>query len=417
MSNEAVDKIIHAKIRLEHDIRNAQATNTHVIAVFLDLTAAFDKLWNTGALLYFKKIGIKGRLLYWLTDFLKSRKIKVKYAGETTQIEETINGCPQGSVLSPIIFSLVMNTLKHAIDEHNDSIHNLHKINLSQFVDDGAIWTTTKKYINKGILSIQSALRTIEKWSEEFGFKINPTKTQVIIFRDKNSKLDEFNPKFPSLSLCGKKLKYADNAKFLGMTFDSKLKWDKHINELIKRCDKDINLLKCIKGQDWGCNKISLMTIYKGLIKSKLNYGSIIYNTASDYLLNKLQKLSNRALRIVTGCPKWSRATPLIIECAEIPLNLEREINMLKYWARSIRLNDQLPINKHIGDNLNLICRIQRNKKHIKLPYANKVHQLTKKYGLSSDDLAKPSYKSLSGMSAPKVDTSLTNKINKKRPV
>jgi len=112
---------------------------------FLDLTAAFDKLWNTGALLYLKKIGIEGRLLYWLTDFLKSRKIKVKYAGETTQIEETINGCPQGSVLSPIIFSLVMNTLKHAIDDHNDSIHNLHKINLSQFVDDGAIWTTTKK--------------------------------------------------------------------------------------------------------------------------------------------------------------------------------------------------------------------------------------------------------------------------------
>jgi len=83
-----------------------------------------------------------------------------------------------------------MNTLKHAKDDHNDSIHNLHKINLSQFVDDSAIWTTTKKYLNKGILNIQSALRTIEQWSEEFGFKINPTKTQVMIFRDKNSKLD-----------------------------------------------------------------------------------------------------------------------------------------------------------------------------------------------------------------------------------
>ena len=87
---------------------------------------------------------------------------------------------------------------------------------------------------------------------------------------------------------------------------------------------------------------------------------------------------------------------------------------MLKYWARSIRLNDQLPINEHNVDNFNLICRIKRNKKHIKLPYANKVHQLTKKHGLSRDDLPKPSYKSLSGMSAPKVDTSLTNKINKK---
>jgi len=68
-------------IRLEHDIRNAQATNTHVIEVFLDLTAACDKLWKQ-ELLFFKKIGIKGRLLYWLTDFLISHKMKVKYAGE-----------------------------------------------------------------------------------------------------------------------------------------------------------------------------------------------------------------------------------------------------------------------------------------------------------------------------------------------
>lgn len=91
-------------VRLESDCRTAQLNNSYLIAVFPDLTSAFDKLWTTGAMIYLKKIGIKGKMLNWLADFLQTRKIKVRLNGEYSETVETVNGCPQGSVLSPIIF-------------------------------------------------------------------------------------------------------------------------------------------------------------------------------------------------------------------------------------------------------------------------------------------------------------------------
>ena len=61
--------------RLESDIRRAQKSKHYLIAFFLDLTSAFDMLWTSGAIMYLKKIGIRGRLLNWIKDFLECRKI------------------------------------------------------------------------------------------------------------------------------------------------------------------------------------------------------------------------------------------------------------------------------------------------------------------------------------------------------
>ena len=62
--------------RLESDARRAQKSKHYLIAIFLDLTSEFDKLWTSGAIMYLKKIGIRGRLLNWIKDFLECQKIK-----------------------------------------------------------------------------------------------------------------------------------------------------------------------------------------------------------------------------------------------------------------------------------------------------------------------------------------------------
>ena len=57
--------------RLESDIGRAQKNKHFLLAIFLDLTAAFDKMWISGAIIYLRKIGIKGRILNWLKGFLE----------------------------------------------------------------------------------------------------------------------------------------------------------------------------------------------------------------------------------------------------------------------------------------------------------------------------------------------------------
>jgi len=160
-------------------------------------------------------------MLNWLAAFLTTRKIKVRLHDATSELVETINGCPQGSVLSPILFSVTMNTLDREINAHN-SQNNTDLINLSLFVDDSAIWTTSKSP-NLAITKIQKALTAIENWSASYGFQINPTKTQAILFPASAQKVaanarkatrSKKTPDPPQLTLCGTYLPLLDNIMY-----------------------------------------------------------------------------------------------------------------------------------------------------------------------------------------------------------
>ena len=341
-------------VRLENDIKRAQAAKHYLLAIFLDLSTAFDKLWNGGALRYLYNIGIRGRLLKWIQDFLKTRKITVKLNGQFSETVETINGCPQGSVLSPIIFSLMMNTFYEEVKKHNTNMEQQNKTHfsasISQFVDDSATWVTSKDP-NLVVEKAQAVLKVIEQWSKKYGFIINPKKTQVVMFHRPRISPPEKRKKFPKLKLCDQELDYAEDAKFLGLFFDKFLNWKTHIQYIKQRCMKDMNLLKCVKGSKWGVNKTNLLRIYKALILSKINYGSIVYASACDTQLAELQKVQNQALRIVLGVPKHTKTKAVLVESAEIPLELIREANMLKYWARSSTLGENLPINLKITED------------------------------------------------------------------
>ncbi|XP_053376614.1 uncharacterized protein LOC128547602 [Mercenaria mercenaria] len=123
---------------------------------------------------------IKGRMFTWIANFLEGRKIKVKVNGQLSDTVEPDNGTPQGSVISPLIFNLIMNTLNTAIDAHNKQSPPGDWTELAQFVDDGATWVTSPNP-HSTLLKGQKVLEVIEKWSNEWGFTINPNKTQVLM--------------------------------------------------------------------------------------------------------------------------------------------------------------------------------------------------------------------------------------------
>ncbi len=82
--------------------------------------------------------------------------------------------------------------------------------------------------------------------------------------------------------------------KYLVLWFDDKLIWKDHIDYILK-------LMRAVARQDWGADKQSLKGIYVGLIRSTLDYGSIIYESASSTLLKKLDVMQAKALRQILG--------------------------------------------------------------------------------------------------------------------
>ena len=109
--------------------------------------------------------------------------------------------------------------------------------------------------------------------------------------------------------------------------------------------------MRLVSGTTYGADKKIILTFYKALILSKIDYGAQAYNSASKPLLSKLDIIQNHALRIATRAYYSIPINALEVECGIKPLRLRREEIILKYWARSSPLGQALPINNLVTDH------------------------------------------------------------------
>lgn len=364
-------------VRLESEINMAFMEHKILVAVALDLEKAFDLMWSTGTITKLKEYGISGNMLKWIHSFLKDRKIQTRVGDNTSEELILENGCPQGSVLSPILFNVIVNTLHEALKPHNN-------IGLSQFADDSAVWGK-RSTLELAVKDLQSVLREIETWALRWGFKVSNLKTKAIIFSKRRNLKTTQN----KLYLFGREIEWAQNIKFLGMILDKHLTWRDHIKDLKERCEKDLNLLRVVSGTTFGADKKTLLILYKALILSKLDYGAQAYNSASENILKTLNIIQNHALRIATRAYRSTPINALEVECGLKPLHLRREELILKYWARSSPLGKSLPVNDLLTDHGCYSCRRAKNYN----PYCKKVRALLKEHNIP-DKIQAPKYRS-----------------------
>ena len=109
----------------------------------------------------------------------------------------------------------------------------------------------------------------------ENGFKFSQTKTVCLHFHKKRGILPE-----PELILNVEKIKVVREARFLGVIFDQKLSFIPHLKALKSKCLKALDIIKVVANQEWGADKSVLLNLYRSLIRSKLDYGCIVYGSA-----------------------------------------------------------------------------------------------------------------------------------------
>lgn len=119
----------------------------------------------------------------------------------------------------------------------------------------------------------------------------------------------------------------------MGIWFDKSINWKVHIEKVVGKCKKILNIVRCLKGREWGAHRASLKTVYIGLIRSVLDYGCMVYESASKTVLKKLDVIQYQALRICCGAKKTTPVSALQVEMGEIPLEIRREQMSMVYWA------------------------------------------------------------------------------------
>ena len=121
----------------------------------------------------------------------------------------------------------------------------------------------------------------------------------------------------PVLHLYGSPSPVVEESKFLGILFDRKLSFIPHIRYLKAKRLKALNLLKVLSHTSWGADRTTLLKLYRSLVRSKLDYGCIIYGSARKSYIQMLDPIHNQGLRLALGALRTSPVASLYVKADE----------------------------------------------------------------------------------------------------
>ena len=152
----------------------------NMLAVFLDLSKAFDTLPWDKLLFKLNHYGIRGVSQAWFHSYLSNRNMYVLFNGFKSDTLPVTCGVPQGSVLGPLLFILYVNDLHRAV---------LNSATI-QFADDSTLFKSGK--CNKLLFSqVNEELQQLCIWFKANTLSLNALKSHYVLFRGKRKKFDD----------------------------------------------------------------------------------------------------------------------------------------------------------------------------------------------------------------------------------
>ena len=315
------DKIIEAFRKKEH-----------IIAVYMDLSKAFDTIDHKILIHKLKNYGVRGVALSWFIDYLKNRQQYVTFQSQDSQKQNLTCGVPQGSILGPLLFIIYI----------NDIINSSPLLHFIIFADD-----TSVLYSHNNLRTLTNRLNCelskLSKWFKTNKLSLNINKTNFINFQKATS-----NEENCSVLIDGSPLTEKQSTKFLGVIIDSHLTWNEHILNVHKTISRNIGILYKLRHF---LSEKSLLVLYNSLILSHILYSNIIWGNCSITKINSILLLQKRAMRIIINANYLSHTEPVFHRLRSLRIQdihiLQTSIFMYKYSQ------NQLPSLFHNIFNLN----------------------------------------------------------------
>ena len=233
--------------------------NEYAVALFIDLSKAFDTVDHQILLNKLFKYGIRGKANDFVKSYLNNRMQYVDLNGTTSELRKIECGVPQGSILGPVLFILYVN------DMHCCS----HLLKLFLFADDTTILYSAKNVTDLYKI-INNELKKLTIWFEQNKLSLNISKTTYMLFKNHKLPLE-----LPILLLNDNQIPLVQHTKFLGVEIDNKLNWANHIKIIENKLSSILFIIKKIR------HKLNTKTALK-LYDNQFSTNLLSHNMGED---------------------------------------------------------------------------------------------------------------------------------------
>ncbi|KAJ8726286.1 hypothetical protein PYW07_000984 [Mythimna separata] len=320
-------------------VRLALSRNESVVAVFLDISAAYDSVLLPNLRQKLHELRIPARICRIIGSIFTNRSIQLRVPGVDSDQRTVWRGLPQGSVLSPPLYNIYTADLPSCLN---------YDCKILQYADDIALLVSGIS-IQDAAQSMNVSLSSLNQWLLDHGLTLSAPKSSAVIFTRKRSvpPID--------INIDGQSIPIKDKARFLGVTLDSRLTGVDHIKNTVKRCERSVSVLKALAGVWWGAHPCTLKLIYNALARSALDYCSFLLEPCNKNALKQLSSIQSKCLRIVIGAMKSSPINALQVECSEPPLHLRRQYLADRFLSKVFALSSHplIPILEQIDLSFN----------------------------------------------------------------
>jgi retron-type reverse transcriptase len=263
------------------------------LCAFIDIEGAFDNTSYKSIEKAALQKGFEISTVKWIQSMLASRKIITKI-GDSSVTATAVKGCPQGGVLSPLLWSIVADSLLNKLNQNGFETQG--------YADDIVIIIRGR---HDEIISnlMQNALNVVNDWSREENLKVNPNKTTIIPFTRRR----KLHLKAPTLN--GTQIHFSNETKYLGVILDKKLTWNAHLTRTIKQATVAFWSCKRLLGKTWGLSPKLIYWSYRTIIRPIITYAALIWWPKMNQKIasERLSKVQRLACLGITGamptCP------------------------------------------------------------------------------------------------------------------
>lgn len=282
--HSTVLQLVHLTDHLCTNANNNEVT----AAVFLDVEKAFDKVWHDGLLHKLLLLDTPMHIVKIIQSFLKNRYFQIKTENVISSSRPILAGVPQGSCLSPTLYSIYTNDI--AVTP---------KTRVSLFADD-TMFTAHDRNAKRAIIRIQHQINSATTWFSKWRLKINTVKTMAILFNKRQTKSS------PKLTILGHQIPWSTSVKYLGVTLDRNLSFRQHMQKTVIKATRTRGMLYPILNRKSPIPLKTKLQIYKTYIKPIITYagpawGSLI---APSYW-SRLESTQNICLRTITAAQPY----------------------------------------------------------------------------------------------------------------